>query len=259
MEQTIHTIQDALAFFGVTESTLTSAEKASMDEEGYVLLPDFIPPDHLQRMRDVFEELMAREGRDAGREFHQEGGTRRLANLVNKDPIFDTCYTHPKILALVQYVIGRDFKLTSINGRDALPGEGDQGLHADWGSRKADEPFHIFNSIWLLDDFTAENGATRLVPGTHRLPSAPGDVMRNPSEPHPDEIIVLAPAGTVIAYNAHLWHGGTRNRTQGAKRRVLHPAFIAREFPQQQNQRDLLLKKTYDRISPAARYLLDVE
>jgi ectoine hydroxylase-related dioxygenase (phytanoyl-CoA dioxygenase family) len=258
MEKTFSTIQDVLAFFGVTNTTLTPDEKRSLDEDGFVIFYDFIPPDLLQRMRDVFEELMGREGSDAGKEFRQEVGARRLANLVNKDPVFDVCYTHPKMLAVAYHVIGREFKLHSINGRDALPGEGHQALHADWGPRKQNEPFHVVNTIWLLDDFTPENGATRLVPKTHLLAGSPRDYVADLSGPHPDEIVVIAPAGAVIAYNAHLWHGGTLNRTTGSKRRVLHPAFVAREFPQQQNQRDLLLKKTYDRLLPAAHYLLDV-
>jgi hypothetical protein len=88
-------------------------------------------------------------------------GTRRLANLVNKDPVFEIGYTHPKMLAISYHVIGREFKLNSINARDALPGEGHQNLYADWRSREQHEPFHIVNTIWLLDDFTSENSATR--------------------------------------------------------------------------------------------------
>ena len=121
----------------------------------------------LGALRERFESLCEAEGIAAGIEVHQEEGTRRLADLVNKGPVFDLVYTHPTVLAAVHHVIGREFKMSSLNARDALPGEGHQGLHTDW-SKDYDGRFHVCNSIWLLDDFTEENGCTRLVPGTHR-------------------------------------------------------------------------------------------
>jgi ectoine hydroxylase-related dioxygenase (phytanoyl-CoA dioxygenase family) len=250
--------QDALRLLGADEAALTDEEKRSLDELGYVVFHDFIGPEWLAALQETYEKLMIKEGKGAGIENGQEAGTRRLSDLINKGEVFDRIYTHPKMLAVTRYVIGRDFKVNSINGRDALPGEGHQALHADWGSRSEGEPNHIVNTLWLLDDFTLDNGATRVVPSTHKLYGKPSDYVRDLEAPHPDEVILTAKAGTVVAYNAHLWHGGTINRTTKT-RRVLHPSFIAREFPQQYDQREYLRKSTYDRISPAARYLLDVE
>lgn len=161
------------------------------------------------------------------------------------------------MLAAVYHIIGREFKVTSLNGRDALTGSGNQLLHADWGPRELNEPYHIVNSIWLLDPVTEANGATRLVPGTHRLAGCPADYLVDSEANYPGQILFEAPAGSVLVYNAHLWHGGTQNRTN-LHRRVLHPAYIAREYPQQLDQRKYIRSSTYDRISPAARYLLDV-
>ena len=104
---------------------------------------------------------------------------------------------------------------------------------------------------------TAINGATRLVPGTHLLAGRPADYVADINADHPEQILLEGEAGTVLVYNAHLWHGGTRNTT-GLHRRVLHPAYIAREFPQQLDQRKYIRQSTFERISPAARYLLDV-
>jgi ectoine hydroxylase-related dioxygenase (phytanoyl-CoA dioxygenase family) len=258
VDQKITNMQDALLALGMHESTLTAQEKRDLDEQGYVIFHDFVEPQWLEQLRETYEMLMEKEGNNAGKEFRQEQGTRRLADLINKGEVFDRIYTHPKILAVTQYVIGRDFKVNSINGRDALPGEGHQALHADWGSREEGEGNHIVNTLWLLDDLTPDNGATRVVPATHKLFGRPADHVQDLRAPHPDEVLIIAKAGTVVAYNAHLWHGGTENRTSKT-RRVLHPSFIAREFPQQYNQREILRKSTYDRISPAARYLLDVE
>ncbi|STT02603.1 phytanoyl-CoA dioxygenase [Klebsiella pneumoniae] len=75
---------------------------------------------------------------------------------------------------------------------------------------------------------------------------------------HPDEIVFAAPAGSVMIYNAHAWHGGTRNR-EGSRRRVLHGLYIDRADTPQQDQRRWLTPETASRLTPAQKWLLDVE
>ena len=99
---------------------------------------------------------------------HQEAGADRLADLVNKGSMFGVCFTHPGVLAGIAHVLG-DFKLSSLNFRAARPGHGHQPLHADFGGPVPTAGYQVCNSIWLLDDFTADNGATRVVPGSHRF------------------------------------------------------------------------------------------
>ena len=219
-------IRQALEDLGVTERALAAQNRTELDEKGYTVLPGLIDGPWLEALRERFESLFEAEGDAAGMEVHQEAGTRRLADLVNKGAAFDRIYTHPTVLAAIHHVIGRDFKLSSLNARDALPGEGHQGLHTDW-PRSYDGRFHVCNSIWLLDEFTEENGCTRLVPGTHRG-RHPGGVLEDPVAPHPEEEHLVAPAGTVAVFNSHTWHGGTLNRTEGGKRRALHCYFAPR-------------------------------
>jgi ectoine hydroxylase-related dioxygenase (phytanoyl-CoA dioxygenase family) len=254
----IGNIEEALQQLGVTENTLSEAEKQSLDRQGYVLLPGMIDPQWLARLRQVYEELMAKEGPLAGIEVHQEAGTRRLSDLVNKGEVFDRIYTHPKVLAAVYHILGREFKLSSLNGRDALPGYGQQGFHADWQTAYKGNHFSVVNSIWMLDDFTVENGATRVVPGSHLLEGLPREKLADPLAAHPQEVLLLAPAGSVGVFNAHLWHGGTTNRSNST-RRAVHCFYTARENPQQLNQSEYIRKKTFDRLSPAARYILELE
>ena len=248
---------EALAALGAEPTVLTDAERRSLDESGYVVFPALVNPEWLERLQAQFDLLTEREGAAAGSEFSQERGARRLSDLVNKSDAFDGVYTQPKVLAAVAHVLGRPFKLSSLNARDALPGEGNQALHADWRAHGADEPFAVVNSIWMLDPFTELNGATRVVPGTQRRAGAPGDSVADTNAPHPDQVLLTGQAGTVAVFNAHLWHGGTTNRTDGT-RRALHCYFTAREFPQQVDQGEFIRKRTWDRIRPAARYILDV-
>ena len=258
------TLTQALADLGVDETSLSAEQIDYLDTNGYLPLPGILNADQIKAFVDRLETLELQEGEDAGKEVHQEKGTLRLSNLVDKDPIFEICFTHPVLLAGIGHVLSNDFKLSSLNSRAALPGCGLQGLHADFGEaldasggRNGLPDFHVCNSIWLLTDFTEENGATRVVPGSHLSGKLPNDVMADPSEPHPDEIILNAKAGTVVIFNSHTWHGGTLNRSDGL-RRGMHAYFCRRNRPQQTNQKEFLTQKTRDRLSPSAQVILDI-
>ena len=245
----------ALAELGVTERTLDPATREQLDRDGYAPLYGVLADGQLTRIRTRIAELTAAEGDQAGREVHQEAGTDRLADLVNKDPVFEVCFTDPRVLACIAHVLG-DFKLSSLNSRAALPGQGLQALHSEGGPVGLG-PYQVCNSIWLLDDFTEDNGATRVVPGSHRLTVSVRDAVPDTAAAHPDEVRLTAPAGTVVVFNSHLWHGGTRNRT-GGQRRALHSYFTRRGNAQQLNQREFIRPETLARLGPAATFILDV-
>jgi len=248
----------ALTDLGVRPDLIDAKTRAQLDTDGFAPLHGILSPDQVAAFGARLEELAAIEGSRAGAEVHQEAGTDRLSDLVNKDPMFEVCFTHPVVLAAIRHVLG-EFRLSSLNSRAALPGQGHQGLHADWGVLAEGEDFQVCNSIWLLDDFTADNGATRVVPGSHRQRGkAPADELDgDPQATHPDEVQLLAPAGTVVVFNSHVWHGGTRNGTD-RPRRAMHSYFARRGVPQQLNQAEYLRVRTQERLSPAALYVLGV-
>jgi len=250
-------LPEALIELGVTEQTLSPAEADALDRNGYLPLPNILSAEQIARIIERTDELIAMEDEAAGREVHQEQGATRLSDLVNKGPIFEICFTHPRVLAAIAHVLGGDLKLSSLNYRAALPGSGLQALHADWGGAVEPGDYYVCNSIWLLDDFTESNGATRIIPGSQRSGKTPRDVMADPAQPQPDEILLTAPAGTVVIFNSHAWHGGTLNRTD-RPRRALHSYFTRRDQKQQLDQKVYLRPETYQRLSPAARYVLDV-
>jgi hypothetical protein len=249
-------IGTALRDLGVPPGQLSAAERAQLDEDGFLPLPGILSAGQLQTIRRRLAELTTAEGQRAATEVHQEDGTDRLADLVNKDPVFDVCFTCPPVLAAVAHVLG-DFTLSSLNGRAALPGHGHQRLHADWGEAVSPGNYRVCNSIWLIDDFTELNGATRVVPGSHRSARLPLEVMADPTGPHPGEVKILGAAGTVVIFNSHLWHGGTQNVT-GRPRRALHSYFCRRGLKQQLDQRAYVRPGTLARLSPAAQYILGV-
>ncbi len=249
--------QSALAALGVTADTLSTAEKEALDRDGFLPLYGILAADQITAMNTRLDQLLTAEGDLAGTEVHRESGTDRLSDLVNKDAIFTICFTHPRVLAGIAHVLQGDLKLSSLNSRAALPGEGLQALHADWHAPVEPDAYMVCNSIWLLDDFTEQNGATRVVPGSHRSGKSPRDELPDPRAVHPHEIKLLAPAGTVVIFNSHVWHGGTLNTTE-QRRRALHSYFCRRDQPQQLDQSKYLRPETNARLSPAARFILDV-
>jgi ectoine hydroxylase-related dioxygenase (phytanoyl-CoA dioxygenase family) len=251
------TIAEALTALGVRDDTLTTEEKEQLDRDGYLPLYNILTREQIDAINARLGELLAEEGTEAGKEVHQEAGTDRLSDLVNKSPLFDVCFTHPRLLAGIAHVLGDDLKLSSLNFRAALPGQGLQHLHADWGGPVPPGEYQVCNSIWLLDDFTENNGATRVVPGSNRSGKMPRDEMENPADPHPNEVKILAPAGTVVIFNSHTWHGGTLNTSENP-RRALHSYFTRRQNGQQLDQKKYVRPETSARLGEAAKHILDV-
>jgi ectoine hydroxylase-related dioxygenase (phytanoyl-CoA dioxygenase family) len=250
--------ENALASLGAFRSSLSQAQRDELDQRGFLLLPDAVDPETLEALRRRFGEIVESEGDRAGIEQNQENGADWAANLVDKDPMFDQCWNHPLQLSAVAHVLGwSEIKLYSLAGRAALPGEGQQALHTDWPEPVAAGHYQVCNSAWMLDDFTEDNGATRVVPGSHRWQRRPPDDMGDPRGPHPAQVLVTGRAGTCAVFNSHLWHGGTVNKTD-RPRRVLLAAFARREHKQQVVQRDYLRPETLERMSEPQRYLLEV-
>jgi Phytanoyl-CoA dioxygenase (PhyH) len=238
---------------------VTDAARRQLDERGYVLLPGLVDDGFLQALRDSIRALFDDEGDRAGHEFKTEAHAHRLANLVDKGEAFRQAVAWPDVLDHVRHVLGPDIKLSSLNARSADP-HSDEGqpLHVDMGAIPDARGYWVCNTIWMLDDFTPENGATRVVPGSHRWGTRPQDVLAYPMAPHPDEVLVLGRAGSVAVMNSHVWHGGTANRT-GSPRLAMHAFYCRRDKPQQQYQKALLRPEVQAALSPGLRDLLALD
>ena len=243
----------------VNTDILSPQEKQQLDTAGYLIWRNFISTERLAALQQKVEAVYAEQGDSAGTEYRQEPQTRRLANLVNCGELFTEVIAEPRILACVQHVIDADFKLSSLNFRSANPhSDWVQPLHCDVGAVRDEKGFSICNVIWLLDDFTAENGTTRFVPGTHQSGKLPQEVLADPLVQHPEEQLVIEKAGTVVVINAHLWHGATANHT-AQPRRALHSFYCRADKPQQQYQKQLLSPAVQARLTPTLRQLLALD
>ena len=268
--------KQAIRALGVTNAHMSEQQRDALHKDGYYLIPDVISPEHCEKMRKAFEELSTTEGDQGGHEVHIEPGARRVSNIFNKTDAFDKCLAIPEVLAGTHHLLG-EFKLHGANLRDPDKGSGHQAIHTDVPKLFADD-WWVMNAVIVLDDITLENGPTRVIPGSHHwapvnvatvnmgdwtppetLPAE--DQARIPHDleaPHPDEILVTAPAGSIMIMNSSLWHSGTLKK-DASHRRVLHLTYTRRDLPQQLTQIDYLTSELYNRMSPEHRYLMEIE
>jgi hypothetical protein len=130
---------------------LSQNELETLERDGFLNLGQLLNSEQVKEVNDKIDELLANEGDKAGSELFDskyirhptEDGVDRLADLVNKGQVFDQFYMHPKVLATIEAVIGKAFKLSSLNYRAAKPGKGLQKLHVDWGNSVADGEYKV--------------------------------------------------------------------------------------------------------------------
>jgi hypothetical protein len=233
---------------------ISEESKRRLYEDGFLILPELLTAAEITRFVGRVERQFGEEGDRAGSEFLQEPGTRRLANCVDKGEEFERAIENPAVLECMEAVLGPDFKLSSLNVRSAEPRSNcGQPLHADSGAIADERGYWVCNSVWMLDDFTEDNGALRIVPGSHQWRRLPPAGVRVEGEQ-----LVTGKAGTIVVMNAHMWHGGTDNRTD-QPRRAMHVYYTRGDKPQQQYQKALVRPEVQARLSPLGRKLLALD
>jgi ectoine hydroxylase-related dioxygenase (phytanoyl-CoA dioxygenase family) len=252
--RTTTSFERVLVELGVEDATLSANEVQRLDEEGYAIFTDVLDRSTVDELREQLEAIEIEEDAWDGGTSERDPGAVRIDDVNHRGDIFDVVWTHPKLLAAMAHYLG-DFRLSSVTARAARPHAGHQPLHVDWWG-PIEERCLACNSSWLLTDFTRSNGATRVVPGSHRWGRSPDEDMDDPRAAHPAEEYLEAPAGSLVVFHGYLWHSGTENTTE-LTRRAIFSVFSQRERPRQNDQRALLDEVGAARLSAAARYLLD--
>lgn len=190
--------------------SLTAMERQALDGAGYVLRTSALDDAWVKALLHAFETA------------DEKSGTQHV-EITPSTPGREAWHAlerHPLLLEAARHILGRPFTGPGVHGRNPLPGYGQQGLHSDWKPRSAGDPFFVVTAIFMLDAFTEDNGATRIVPGSHLLTAPIAKSYAQPLAHHPDETVVPGPSGSVLIFNGHLWHSGTRNASTGPRRSV---------------------------------------
>lgn len=222
----------------------------SLATKGVVILPGPFASNRIAQLQAAYDATVA----TAAPEDIRVGRTStRVNGFVERDPIFECLYTWPPALEAAQRVVGARFRLSAFHARTLHSGAPAQDLHVD--VPRTSDAWPMLGLILMVDEFRADNGATRFIPGSHRRAELPADVLANLSANHPDEFLACGPAGSVILFDASTWHGHTGN-SSASPRRSLQATFIphtghpATDFGARMRREDVA------RLSHAAREVL---
>ena len=201
--------------------TLSSKERHSLTQDGFLLIPGVADARTVQAMRAAWDRLMQEPAE--GKRGNNDGPLH-----LESEPAFRICFEHPHVMSAVASLLDGDVVPLGTHGRNPRHGGGQQGFHVDDAKPVAPDHQCIVNAFWMLDDMDESNGATRLIPGTHRLQRVPDKSLSQPDSRHPQARYIAARCGDVLVFTAHLWHAGSRN-VSGAPRRIAMAHFARRE------------------------------
>ena len=172
-----------------------------LDHSGYAVLPQRLGEEGLAAARAEIAALLA--AADWGSGF-DGSRTRRVWALLARTRCMDQAALDPVVLDAVEQTIGPDTQFSLTYATQVHPGQDAQMLHYEQGIYPLPRDRDVMvTAIWALDDFTADNGATLVIPGSHK--QAQGKPGRSKAVP------VVMPAGSVLLFPGRLWHGAGAN------------------------------------------------
>lgn len=192
-------------------------EKKALDEKGYVVIEDVLSNEECQHFKALLERDHRRyaslhcDSADTDHGLNDKSREKVVYNLHNKDLDYWRLFDDAKVLGLIgpalragSYQSSEDFHLLNISARCPLRGARGQQLHLDSNLPGRDAYPLIMVALFMLDDFFRGNGATRIVPGSHR-----GSTYAENGKRYDQEVLVEGRRGSVLIFNGALWHGGS--------------------------------------------------
>jgi ectoine hydroxylase-related dioxygenase (phytanoyl-CoA dioxygenase family) len=212
---------------------------------------DAIEPELLDALAEELLRIERERGIVPSENDFEGSATVRIYNLLVYGPLFERIPVHENVLPLVEGVLDPGCLVSSLSSISIGPGEKAQPIHADDMLIPLAKPHApvVCNSMWALSDFEEENGATRIVPGSHLWDHSPEYGKHYESEP------AVMRKGSVLIWHGSLWHGGGANRT-GERRVGIAMNYCAGYIRQQENQQLGIPREIAKRFSPRLRELV---
>lgn len=206
------------------------AWRVDFERDGYVVLPEIIPPAQVAMLVEALQRVEKEYGLGYARTSFEGLKTVRINNLLARDDAFWQVPLQPEVLSLAEALLDRELLLSSLVSLTLGPGQERQPLHEDVQQIPLPRPRPplSLNAIWALSDFTEDNGATHVVPGSHRYDHSP-----RPEEDVPT-IKATMKSGSIMLFDSALWHHGGAN-TSNERRYALSCYYCAGWLRQQEN------------------------
>ena len=230
----------------------TAEHLERMKRDGFTILEDVIDAAVVAQLRDDVWRLERELGAEPATNLFEGVRTVRVYNLLAHGTIYQQIPVHERVLPIIEGVLDRGCLVSSMSSIAIGPGEAAQPLHADDQLIPLPKPHVsiICNTMWALTDFTIQNGATRVVPGSHRADRSP-QPFGEPAETRAAEMT----AGSVLVFDGSIWHGGGAN--QSTERRLgLAMNYCAGWLRQQENQQLGIPRDVARGFSPRLRKLV---
>jgi ectoine hydroxylase-related dioxygenase (phytanoyl-CoA dioxygenase family) len=207
------------------------AHLREIDDVGYTIIRDAIEPAAVSALAADLERLEHTLDIQPAANSFEGARTWRVYNLLAHGPLWEAVPVHPRVLPIVEGVLDAGCLVSSLSSIAIGRGESAQPIHADDQLLPLAKPHvaTVCNSMWALTDFSEANGATRIVPGSHRLDHSPQ------YGAHVDSIPAEMPRGSVLIWHGSLWHGGGANHTD-TRRVGIAMNYCAGWVRQQENQ-----------------------
>jgi ectoine hydroxylase-related dioxygenase (phytanoyl-CoA dioxygenase family) len=177
----------------------------TLDREGYAIVEGALSADEVREKKADLERILQATPR--GRNDFEGFATQRIYALFAKTRAFDGPATHPLVLGVLDRVLG-SYQLSAPTAIAIGPGETAQNLHRDDGVYPVQRPHAelVVNTMWALDDFTEANGATHVVPGSHKWVEQRADAGM-------PALRAVMPAGSLMFFLGSVFHAGGANTT----------------------------------------------
>ncbi|HET6874249.1 MAG TPA: phytanoyl-CoA dioxygenase family protein [Acidimicrobiales bacterium] len=217
---------------------------------GYCLIAGALSSEDLTALQCRLDEQAAGEDAAGLATFDAGGANQRVWNLVNKGPAFRRLVLHPLARAAMEHLLGSPHLLSSITANIAGQGGNPMVLHSDQGYVTPPQPPYpmVANIMWMLDDFTEDNGATRVIPGSHELGAS---FLADGAPGSEAAVAATGPAGTALIFDGRILHGTGANSTAAPRRGIL--TYFCRPYVRQQENfglsvRDSVLAEASDEL-----------